>query len=192
MTILHVVEHREILHIPGPGQQHDMDVTFMHVASSREKAVDWIKTKGEMKTGYFAVTSELLDDPGIATIDNELEFYDVAGNLLQEQPCSVDRRYVLSLKHTSPGDNALTFWGPNNRGYRLSLEDAGVYTEAEAKKIMDDSRYPVKDGPVVYNAIALPAGHVNRLGKTIVPFDGTILTELGVLEHWRNWSKHAK
>ena len=40
--------------------------------------------------------------------------------------------YIISLKHTSKGDAALTFWGKNGSGYTYHKDRAGLYNEAEA------------------------------------------------------------
>lgn len=37
--------------------------------------------------------------------------------------------YIISLKHTSKGDAALTFWGPNGGGYTWHRDRAGLYSE---------------------------------------------------------------
>jgi hypothetical protein len=40
--------------------------------------------------------------------------------------------YIISLKHTSKGDTALTFWGKNQCGYTWHRDRAGLYSLAEA------------------------------------------------------------
>lgn len=45
--------------------------------------------------------------------------------------------YIISLKHTSKGDAALTFWGADGKGYTWHQARAGIYTEASAKKHID-------------------------------------------------------
>ncbi len=192
MTTVHVVEHREILHIPGPGQQHNMETVVMHVASSREKAVAWIKaTDWTGDDGYLAVSEETVDNIDLALASEHLEFYDFSGNLLSDQPCSVDRWYVLSLEHTQGRNNALSWWGPNRSGYYLALEDAGVYTEAEAKQIAEDSKYTTDQG-FAYLEVAISAGHANRIAKSIVPFDIETLADLDAKEEWFNRLKYAR
>jgi hypothetical protein len=42
--------------------------------------------------------------------------------------------YIISLKHTSKGDTALTFFGPNNCGYTWHRDRAGKYTYEDAVK----------------------------------------------------------
>lgn len=41
--------------------------------------------------------------------------------------------YIISLKHTSKGDTALTFWRANGGGYAWHRDGAGLYTEEEIK-----------------------------------------------------------
>lgn len=53
------------------------------------------------------------------------------------------RYYIVSLKHTSKGDTALTFWGANGGGYTWNKSRAGIYTEDE----VDD--YTSPDNPKV-------------------------------------------
>lgn len=38
--------------------------------------------------------------------------------------------YIVSLKHTSKGDTALTFWGANGGGYTWHRDRAGIYYES--------------------------------------------------------------
>jgi hypothetical protein len=42
--------------------------------------------------------------------------------------------YLLSLKHSQARFNVWTFWGKDRCGYVWDLENAGQYTEAEARK----------------------------------------------------------
>lgn len=37
--------------------------------------------------------------------------------------------YILSLRWTRTGEECVTWWGPNNSGYVISLENAGRYSE---------------------------------------------------------------
>lgn len=46
--------------------------------------------------------------------------------------------YIISIKHTSKGDTALTFWCANGAGYTWGMTRAGKYTEEEAKKHTDE------------------------------------------------------
>ncbi len=47
--------------------------------------------------------------------------------------------YIVSLKHTSKGDTALTFWGPNGSGYTWHKKRAGIYTQEEADGFNGDN-----------------------------------------------------
>lgn len=51
--------------------------------------------------------------------------------------------YIVSLKHTSVGDTALTFWRANGMGYTWDKETAGIYSEAEIRKYVSDDNIPV-------------------------------------------------
>lgn len=42
--------------------------------------------------------------------------------------------YIVSIKHTSKGDTALTFWCADGGGYTWHKNRAGVYNEHEAVK----------------------------------------------------------
>jgi hypothetical protein len=42
--------------------------------------------------------------------------------------------YLISLKHTSKADTALTFWGADGSGYCWGKDRAGVYDEEGVKK----------------------------------------------------------
>lgn len=42
--------------------------------------------------------------------------------------------YIVSLKHTSKGDAALTFWRANGRGYTWHRDSAGLYDESNIKE----------------------------------------------------------
>lgn len=188
MTVVHLIEHREIVHIPGQGQQYDMDITTMHIASSRAKAIKWIKAEsktGHWERGYFAIMAEAVDEKKLASIDSDLEFYDLTGNKLEDQPCSPDRWYLLSIMHSRPANNAFTWWGKDSAGYTISLEEAGVYTKAEADKIVDQGKL-IHNGVEVYRTVAIQCGWANRLGCTIVPIELQNMVELNIVEQWKN------
>lgn len=46
--------------------------------------------------------------------------------------------YIISIKHTSKGDTALTFWCANGNGYCWDRSRAGKYTKEEAGIRADD------------------------------------------------------
>ncbi|WP_230683968.1 hypothetical protein, partial [Streptococcus pneumoniae] len=45
-----------------------------------------------------------------------------------------EKFYLLSLKHSNAGDNMMTWWGKDSRGYKWDLGSAGLYDEKEAKE----------------------------------------------------------
>lgn len=51
--------------------------------------------------------------------------------------------YIISLKHTSKGDTALLFFGPNNCGYTHHRDRAGKYSYEDAM------RFSGPDAPMV-------------------------------------------
>lgn len=52
----------------------------------------------------------------------------------------VNLYYIVSLKHTSKGDTAFTFWCTNGAGYTWHKDRAGLYTEDELKgRVSDDN-----------------------------------------------------
>lgn len=51
--------------------------------------------------------------------------------------------YIISLKHTSKGDTALLFFGPNNSGYTHHRDRAGKYSYDDAV------RFSGPDAPMV-------------------------------------------
>lgn len=64
--------------------------------------------------------------------------------------------YIISLKHTSKGDTALTFWCANGGGYTYSRERAGKYTEEEARKCISNENIMIeceKVDPFWMNAV---------------------------------------
>lgn len=56
--------------------------------------------------------------------------------------------YIISLKHTSKGDTALTFWCANGCGYTWHRDRAGLYTEEEAKKCISADNVMVEKSKV--------------------------------------------
>ncbi len=84
--------------------------------------------------------------------------------------------YIVSLKHTSKGDTALTLWGPNNSGYFWDQSRAGIYTEDQAAKFKgDEQNIPVLKEDA--DRLFLPATDYND--KFIaLPNDTTVRTIL--------------
>lgn len=56
--------------------------------------------------------------------------------------------YIVSLKHTSKGDTALTFWGKNQCGYTWHKDRAGLYSIEEAKTCISDDNVMVEQKKV--------------------------------------------
>lgn len=56
--------------------------------------------------------------------------------------------YIISLKHTSKGDAALTFWGPNGGGYTWHRDRAGVYNEDVVDRYTSEDNVKVEKGNV--------------------------------------------
>lgn len=52
--------------------------------------------------------------------------------------------YIVSLEHTHKADRYLTLWRANNRGYCLSKEQAGVYSEIEDGYHNSEGQLPVE------------------------------------------------
>jgi hypothetical protein len=51
--------------------------------------------------------------------------------------------YIVSLKHTSKGDTALTFWGKDGAGYTWHRDRAGLYNQEEARSYSSTDNVPV-------------------------------------------------
>lgn len=71
--------------------------------------------------------------------------------------------YILSLKNGPAGD-ALLWWRPNNAGYTITLEAAGVYTQAEVDA---HPRY-YNDGE---NTVAVPVAEAEARAFRVVGID---------------------
>lgn len=85
--------------------------------------------------------------------------------------------YIISLKHTSKGDSALTFWGKNKCGYTWHKERAGVYSEEEAKTCISDDNVMVEKSEVDkfwMNAIDFNDKYIS------IPNNPTVLMVLGL------------
>lgn len=53
--------------------------------------------------------------------------------------------YIVSLKHTSNADTALTFWGPAGSGYTWHKDRAGLYAEDVVNKYTSDDNVAVEE-----------------------------------------------
>lgn len=85
--------------------------------------------------------------------------------------------YIVSLKHTSKGDTALTFWSKNGSGYTWNRERAGVYTEEEANERKSADSIPVlkeKVDPFWMNAVDFNDEYVS------VPNSAPVIQRLGL------------
>lgn len=67
--------------------------------------------------------------------------------------------YIVSLKHTSKGDSALTFWRANGMGYTYHKDSAGVYSEAEL------------EGSVSADNVAVLKSKVDPFWRNAIDFD---------------------
>jgi hypothetical protein len=85
--------------------------------------------------------------------------------------------YIVSVKHTSKGDTALTFWCSNGNGYTWHRDRAGLYTEDEARKCISVDNIMVekeKVGPFWMNAVDFNDKYIS------VPNQPTVLHHLGM------------
>ena len=85
--------------------------------------------------------------------------------------------YIVSLRHTSKGDTALTFWGHNSNGYRWNRSEVGVYSEEEIPKIQNHNNVAVEVEKVDkywMNAKDFGDNYVS------VPNNQTVLHDLGL------------
>lgn len=97
--------------------------------------------------------------------------------------------YIVSIKHTSKGDTALTLWGPNNAGYFWDKSMAGVYTEAQAAKFKgDENNIPVPMDAA--DSLFLPATDFGDK-YTALPNNATTRTILGLSDRLMKEKKYA-
>jgi hypothetical protein len=85
--------------------------------------------------------------------------------------------YIVSLKHTSKGDTALTFWCANGCGYTLHKDRAGLYTQEEARKHENENNIKVLKelvDPFWMNALDFKDKYIS------VPNNKTVLHHLGL------------
>jgi hypothetical protein len=96
--------------------------------------------------------------------------------------------YIVSIKHTSKGDTALTFWGPNRSGYAWHRKNAGVYSESDLGNIPDELNVPVEKEVVDkfwMNALDFNDKYVS------VPNNPTVLRHLGLSDKLMKPKKFA-
>lgn len=97
--------------------------------------------------------------------------------------------YIISLKHTSKGDTALTFWGHDSNGYTWHRDRAGLYTEEEMKKcISPDNVAVLKEtvDPYWMNATDFSDKYIS------VPNNYGVLYNFGILESAKKFMKPKK
>jgi len=85
--------------------------------------------------------------------------------------------YIISLKHTSKGDAALTFWCANECGYTWNKSKAGLYTSEEIIGIVSSDNVAVeaeKVDPFWMNALDFEDKYIS------VPNNATVRNALGL------------
>jgi hypothetical protein len=80
--------------------------------------------------------------------------------------------YILSLKHSQ--GNFLTWWRPNKAGYCWSLDQAGIYDEATAKQVEDQTKH---NG--TRSNIAVSVEYAQSLSYRVVELCGQNLVNFG-------------
>lgn len=91
--------------------------------------------------------------------------------------------YIISVKHTQKRDKFITFWAPDNKGYRFRLQGAGQYTHET-----------VMEHPGYYNSghadIAVPVEVVDAMTTMTTPADMLDGPDgPAVLNKPKNWRK---
>lgn len=96
--------------------------------------------------------------------------------------------YIVSLKHTSKGDTALTFWRTNGCGYAWHKKNVGIYSEEEANKCTSEDNVKVLKEDVEkfwMNALDFNDEYIS------VPNNKTVLFYLGLSEKYMKPKKMA-
>lgn len=97
--------------------------------------------------------------------------------------------YIVSIKHTSKSDTALTLWGANNAGYFWNKSMAGIYSEEEIKSFKGDhDNVPVSKEDA--DKLFLPAKDFGDLYISL-PNDITVRTILGLTDKHMKPAKYA-
>lgn len=95
--------------------------------------------------------------------------------------------YIVSLKHTSKGDTALTFWCANGAGYTYSKNRAGVYEENKLHQYTTEDNVAVEKEKVDkfwMNALDFDDKFV------AVPNNSTVRYHLGLSDKFMKPIKH--
>lgn len=91
--------------------------------------------------------------------------------------------YILSLKWTKKAEPYVTFWGPNNGGYRWALCEAGRYAEDQIEHDYHN------DGT---NTLAVPCDVVDRLATEGCPQHMDRRADMRVVKNNAVNMKHLK
>jgi hypothetical protein len=104
-------------------------------------------------------------------------------------PLSMKQYYLISLKHTSKGDSALTFWCADGCGYTWHKDRAGLYSEEEVIKCECEDSVRVEKSlvdPFWMNAIDYSDKYVS------VPNNAQVLHALGIEKAAKIYMKPKK
>ncbi len=100
--------------------------------------------------------------------------------------------YILSVKWTKRSDGLITWWGPNDNGYRYRLEESGVYTQEQIDAMphyyhngTDTIAAPVD----VVAALAVPVGSTRAWG---VDWDRGVTDRVVLFKHFAALKKAHK
>jgi hypothetical protein len=96
--------------------------------------------------------------------------------------------YIVSVKHTSKGDTALTFWGANGAGYTWDKKRAGIYLEDVVDKYTSDDN--VKVLKEVADPLWLKAYDYGDI-YTSIPNNPQVLHQLGLSDKLMKPKKFA-
>jgi len=83
--------------------------------------------------------------------------------------------YILSLKHTLPGDKYIAFWGPDNCGYATDTHSAGLYENPSVGYHDDYGNMPVSQTDVSRICV-----NVKGQNKMVLPNTAKVWAALGV------------
>jgi hypothetical protein len=57
----------------------------------------------------------------------------------------MEKFYIVSIKHTRQGDEFITLWRPNSRGYCWFKQDAGTYDLSEIGYYDNDGNFSISE-----------------------------------------------